>query len=149
VAQRTQAICRCHRLLAELIPGGARRNLSAARAAKILDTIQPTDPVEATRKELALEYVADVRAVDQRIKQLERRMAEVVKATGTSLLSVYGIGPVIAALILGENGDVNRFATRHHFASYTGTAPIGASSGEQIRHRLNRAGNRNSTTRCT
>jgi hypothetical protein len=37
---------------------------------------------------------------------------------------------------------VARFPDRNHFASWTGTAPLDASSGEQVRHRLSRAGNR-------
>ena len=53
-----------------------------------------------------------------------------------------GVGPVVAARILADVGDVARFADRNRFASWTGTAPIDASSGEQIRHRLSRAGNR-------
>ena len=48
----------------------------------------------------------------------------------------------IAARILADVGDVARFADRNRFASWTGTAPLDASSGEQIRHRLSRAGNR-------
>jgi transposase len=39
-------------------------------------------------------------------------------------------------------GNVARFPTKAHFASYTGVAPIEASSGEVVRHRLSRAGNR-------
>jgi transposase len=57
-------------------------------------------------------------------------------------MDIFGIGPVGAARILADVGDVARFADRNHFASWTGTAPIDASSGEQIRHRLSRAGNR-------
>ena len=53
-----------------------------------------------------------------------------------------GIGPIGAARILADVGDVSRFADRNRFASWTGTAPLDASSGEQIRHRLSRAGNR-------
>ena len=63
-------------------------------------------------------------------------------ATGSGLMDVYGIGPAGAARILADVGDVARFADRNRFASWTGTAPIDASSGEQIRHRLSRAGNR-------
>ena len=50
--------------------------------------------------------------------------------------------PVVAARILADVGDVTRFADRNRFASWTGTAPLDASSGEQNRHRLSRAGNR-------
>ena len=53
-----------------------------------------------------------------------------------------GVGPVVAARVLADVGDVTRFADRNRFASWTGTAPLDASSGEQNRHRLSRAGNR-------
>ena len=58
------------------------------------------------------------------------------------LMDIYGIGPAGAARILADVGDVARFPDRNHFGSWTGTAPIDASSGAQIRHRLSRAGNR-------
>jgi transposase len=57
-------------------------------------------------------------------------------------MEIHGIGPAGAARILADVGEVARFPDRNHFASWTGTAPIDASSGEQIRHRLSRAGNR-------
>jgi transposase len=57
-------------------------------------------------------------------------------------MEIHGIGPAVAARILADVGEVARFPDRNHFASWTGTAPIDASSGEQIRHRLSRAGNR-------
>ena len=53
-----------------------------------------------------------------------------------------GVGPVVAARVLADVGDVARFTDRNRFASWTGTAPIDASSGETVRHRLSRAGNR-------
>jgi transposase len=49
---------------------------------------------------------------------------------------------VLAATFLGEVGDIGRFPSKHHFAAHTGTAPRGASSGQVIRHRLSRAGDR-------
>ncbi len=48
----------------------------------------------------------------------------------------------MAELILGEVGDVRRFPSKHHFATYTGSAPTEVSSGEITRHWLSRAGNR-------
>src|SRR3954452_17383170 len=53
-----------------------------------------------------------------------------------------GIGPSGAARLLVEVGYVTRFPDRGHFASWNGTAPIDASSGDVVRHRLSRAGNR-------
>ena len=57
-------------------------------------------------------------------------------------MDIYGIGPAGAARVVAEVGDVARFTDRNRFASWTGTAPLDASSGEQTRHRLSRAGNR-------
>ena len=57
-------------------------------------------------------------------------------------MDLHGVGPVVAARTLADVGDIARFADRNRFASWTGTAPLDASSGEQNRHRLSRAGNR-------
>ena len=65
-----------------------------------------------------------------------------VAATGSTLMELPGVGPVVAARTLADTGDVARFTDRNRFASWTGTAPIEASSGEIVRHRLSRAGNR-------
>jgi transposase len=65
---------------------------------------------------------------------------------GTTLTEVLGVGPVLAAKLLGHAGDITRFPNRDHFASYTATAPVEASSGDRRRHRLNRAGNRQLNT---
>ncbi|MGI8992982.1 MAG: transposase [Nocardioidaceae bacterium] len=57
-------------------------------------------------------------------------------------MDLRGVGPVVAARTLADVGDIARFADRNRVASWTGTAPLDASSGEQNRHRLSRAGNR-------
>lgn len=62
--------------------------------------------------------------------------------SGTSLTQITGISDVLAAKILGHIGDINRFPSADHLASYAGTAPIEASSGDVVRHRLSRRGNR-------
>jgi transposase len=62
--------------------------------------------------------------------------------SNTSLLGLFGVGPVLAATFLGEVGDVGRRPSKHHFAAHTGTAPLEASSGQVIRHRLSREGDR-------
>jgi transposase len=136
--QRTQAVCRLHRLLAELTPGGMRRELSANKARALLARIRPAGDVAAVRVHIARDHLADIRALDARLK----RIADLVAASGTGLTGLFGVGPVIAGRILAEVGDVGRFATKDAFASYNGTAPIDASSGDQVRHRLSRAGNR-------
>ncbi|MFK0047476.1 transposase [Streptomyces sp. NPDC090741] len=69
-------------------------------------------------------------------------MREAVAATRTTLTVLPGLGTVPAAKVIGHIGDVSRFPTEHHFASYTGSAPLDASSGNNVRHRLNTGGNR-------
>ena len=59
-----------------------------------------------------------------------------VLASGSTLMELPGVGPVVAARTLADVGDVARFTDRNRFASWTGTAPIEASSGEIVRHRL-------------
>ncbi len=136
-------MCRLHRLLAELTPGGMRRDLSANKAQALLALIRPADDVGRVRVHIARDHLADIRALDARIKYIGTQIAALVTASGTDLTGLFGIGPVIAGRLLAEVGDVARFATKDAFASYNGTAPIDVSSGDQIRrHRLSRAGNR-------
>jgi transposase len=141
-AQRTQAVCRLHRLLAELTPGGMRRELTANKAQALLARIRPAGDVGRVRMQIARDHLADIRALDARVKYIGTQIAALVTASGTGLTGLFGIGPVIAGRLLAETGDVARFATKDAFASYNGTAPIDVSSGDQIRHRLSRAGNR-------
>jgi transposase len=141
-ALRTQAVCRLHRLLAELTPGGMRRELSANKAQALLARLRPADDVSKVCMHIARDHLADIRALDARIKYLGAQIATLVAASGTGLTGLFGVGSVIAGRILAEVGDVARFATKDTFASYNGTAPIDVSSGDQVRHRLSRAGNR-------
>ena len=140
VAARTQTINRLHRLLMDLVPGGARRNLTAKRAAALLSEVTPAGAPAVTRWELATELVSDVCQLEQRIAAVEARIKAAVAESNTSLLELFGVGPVLAARFLGEVGDIRRFPSKHHFAAHTGTAPLEASSGQVIRHRLSRAG---------
>jgi transposase len=146
-ALRTQAVCRLHRLLVELTPGGTHRGLRAARAQQLLAKLRPVDSVAVVRVQLAHQHLDDIRALDAKMKTVREQIAALVQQTGTRLTDLYGVGPLIAGRIVAEVEDIARFPSRHHFASYNGTAPIDASSGEQVRHRLSRAGNRSSRRR--
>jgi transposase len=94
------------------------------------------------RRQLASEVLRDVRTLDRKIADLNARIEAEVEASGTTLTEIFGIGPILAAKIVGTVGSVARFPTKAHFASYSGTAPVEASSGEVVRHRLSLAGNR-------
>src|SRR5262245_18924206 len=138
----TRMVSQLHQLLLELIPGGAKKDLSAAQAKALLATVRPRDAAGRARRRVAAELIADLERVYQRKKAANKELKELVAATGTSLMDLNGIGPSGAARLLVEVGDITRFPNRGHFASWNGTAPIDASSGEQVRHRLSRAGNR-------
>ena len=140
--EHTRKVAQLHALLLELIPGGAKVFLSAAQARKLLAPLRPRDVVGKTRKRVAMELVADLEKIYARTKTADKELTELVKATGTRLLDLHGIGPSGAARLLVEVGDITRFPDRGHFASWTGTAPIDASSGDHVRHRLSRGGNR-------
>jgi transposase len=89
-----------------------------------------------------MELVVDLERIYQRKKAANKELIAYIKSTGTGLLDLHGIGPSGAARLLVEVGDITRFPDRGHFASWTGTAPIDASSGDRVRHRLSRGGNR-------
>ena len=140
--QRVQTVNRLQRLLSELIPGQRKKDLSALQAKAMLATVRPRDIAGKTRRRMAAEELADLVAVDAKLKKIKAELKAAVAARGSTLMDIHGIGPAGAARILADVGDVARFADRNRFASWTGTAPLDASSGEQIRHRLSRAGNR-------
>ena len=142
VAERTRALNRLHGLLRDLVPGGVAGTLSAHRAARILRGIRPQGASARLRRRLASEILRDVRTLDRKIADLNERIEAEVEASGTTLTEIFGVGPILAAKIIGAVGNVARFPTKAHFASYSGTAPVEASSGEVVRHRLSLAGNR-------
>src|SRR6266550_3344230 len=139
---RTQVACRLHQVLCELIPGGVAKQITAGQAAHILESITPADAVAAARCELAAEFTQDLRGIDAAIRDTRKKLAIAVAAAGTSLTGLFGVGPVIAAAVIGDVREVSRFPDRDHFAACNGTAPIEVSSGGRKIWRLSRRGNR-------
>ena len=140
--EHTRKVSQLHQLLLDLIPGGAKKSLSAAQARALLAKVRPRDTAGKTRRRVAAELIADLERIYQRKKAADKELTSLLAATGTTLLELPGIGPTGAARLLVEAGDITRFPDKAHFASWNGTAPIDASSGDQVRHRLSRAGNR-------
>ena len=129
--------------LAERLPAGQKVLPRLAAAARLRRTGQRLTDVRLTllraraREERALAAAGDA---------LERQIVEVLRTLRTSLPTLCGWGPLGTAEVLVEVGDPRRFPSADAFASYTGTAPIPASSaeptGRPVHHRLNRFGNR-------
>ena len=139
---RTQVACRLHAVLCQLVPGGVSKAITAGQAAQLLGSITLPDAVAAARCELAAAFIDDLRGIDARIRETRKKLTVAVQAAGTSLTGLFGVGPVVAAAVLGDVRDVSRFGGRDHFAACNGTAPIEVSSGQRKVYRLSRRGNR-------
>ena len=142
VGQRTQCVNRLHRDLVGLVAGGAPRALTAKKARALLASVRPRDEIGRLRRQLAAELLAELVTLDKKVSAIEAEVRALVRSTPTGLPKIYGVGPVITALTLGEVGDVARFADRNHFASYNGTAPDDKGSAGSPAHCVNIKGNR-------
>ncbi len=142
IAARTRAICRLHTILALMVEGGLPPKLSAERAATELQTYCPVDAIGTERHRVATEFLVEVQRNDVLLTELHARIKHAVTTSETTVTDVYGVGPIVAAYLIGYTGDIRRFATAGHYARYNATAPLAASSGKIERHRLNPNGQR-------
>lgn len=140
---RCRLVSRMHALLLELDPGGIAKEINASDVDRFLAQIDPVTPAEQLRYDLAVELLADIRRLDDQLKASHKRIRTAVAASGTSVTDIFGIGPIIAAMLIGFTGDISRFASRDRYAAYNGTAPVEFSSGGRTVHRLSTRGNRN------
>jgi transposase len=139
---RTKQCCRLHALVAELVPGGINKEVVVTQARSRLEQITPDDAAAVERHRQALELVDDIDHLDAVLKDSRARITAAVAASATTLTEIFGVGPIVAAMLIGFSGDPSRFATASRYAAYTGTAPIEFSSGGRVTHRLSRRGNR-------
>ena len=126
-----------------MIEGGLSKNLSAKRATTELRKVRPHDAIGIERKRIAIEFLDEVRRNDLALVELHGHVNDAVKTSGTSVTDVFGVGPIVACYLIGYSGDIHRFPDRRSLTRcYNATAPIEASSGPKVRHRLNPNGNR-------
>ena len=114
-------VSQLHQLLLELIPGGAKKDLSAAQAKALLAKVRPRDAAGKTRRRVAAELIGDLERIYARKKAANKELKALLAATGTTLIDLHGIGPSGAARLLVEVGDITRFPTKR--TSRPGTAP--------------------------
>jgi transposase len=138
--QRQRVVCRLHNLFQELAPGGISKEMNASDADELLAKVQPVTPTQRVRYDVAVELLDDIRRLDAQLKASHKRIKEAVKASGTSVIEIYGVGPIIAAELIGHSRDIRRFANRDAYASYNGTAPVEFSSGRRTVHRVSERG---------
>jgi transposase len=140
--ERNRVACRLHAMICELVPGGIAKEISASRAETVLGSLTPTSTIEAAKVAMAFELVGDIRRLDGQLAEMKRRIRDAVVALKTSLTDLFGVGPIVARVVIGYTGDVGRFAKRDRYAAYTGTAPVEMSSAGRIVHRVSLGGNR-------
>lgn len=141
--ERTRVANRLHADLSMAYPGYQRDvGRSFTTRVSLVRAEELVAPDASTRAELARRRIARMRELDGELRELEKRLAALVRWSGTTLTEMVGVSTITAARILGEVRDVRRFSTPSAFASANGTAPVPASSGRTQRHRLNRGGNR-------
>jgi transposase len=129
-------------VLCELAPGGFSKEITAAQAARILGQVTPSGAIAQARHELASQFLDEMRRLDAQLRDTKKKLATAVQASRTTLTEIFGAGPVITGIIIGNVIDVTRFASRDRFAAYNGTAPVEVSSGERKIHRLSLHGSR-------
>ena len=130
-----QTVDRLQSVLAELLPGQAKKDITACQAKRMLASVRPRDIAGKTRRPIAAEELAELVAVEAKMKKATAELKAIVLARGSHLMDLHGVGPVVAARVSADVGDVSRFADLNRFAASTGTAPLDASSGEHPRHR--------------
>jgi transposase len=118
---RTQVACRLHAVLCELVPGGIPGEITAAHAARVLESAKPSGAIELARCELAAEFPGDLRRTGTQMRDTKKKLMVAVRASGTTTTGIFGVGPVVAAIVIGCVAGVSRFGSRDHFAAYNGT----------------------------
>jgi transposase len=145
----TRMVSQLHQLMLELIPGGAKADLSAAQAKALPAKVRPRDAAGETRRRGAAELIADLERIYQRKKAADKELKELVAAIGTTLMELHGIGPSGAARLLVDVGDITRFPNRAHFASGTAPHPSTHPPGTRSDTGYHEPGTGRSIERCT
>jgi transposase len=142
VNERTALANRVHTDLSWLRPGYQHQLPHLTNMAHLHAALQLLSGDDSIRAKVTRSRLERMLTLTEQLGELRIQIDALVRASGSRLPKIYGVGPIVAATIIGHVFDVRRYPTRHHFATANGTAPIPASSGRTVRHRLNRGGNR-------
>jgi transposase len=142
IDERTALANRIHADLGWLRPGYQRQLPRLTQPAHLRSALELLENDQSIRASVTRRRLQRMIEINAELVGLRSQIAELVQQSGTTLTAIYGVGVFVAARFLAEVVDVRRYPTRHAFAAANGSAPIPASSGRTVRHRLNRGGNR-------
>ena len=142
VYERHTLVNQAHAELSGLVPGYQHAHPHLKTSAQVKAVLKLLDGDERVRAEVTRRRLARVLVVTAEAQSVRKQIAAMIAGHADHVAAIYGAGPIIAARFLAEVVDVDRYPTRDAFASANGTAPLAASSGRTVRHRLNRGGNR-------
>ena len=108
---RTKLCCRLHALVGELVPGGIDKEVVVNQARSLLDDIVCGDVAAVERHRQAVELVDEIEHLDVVLKDSRARITAAVAASGTTLTEIFGVGPIVACMLIGYSGDPSRFTT--------------------------------------
>ena len=146
VQTQTREINELRALLAELDPARAA-GLPRLRSRKGFDALARVaytgDVHRDTAAGLIRRLAQQCRDRLDEIRRLEKDIEGLLPERAWRLIAqIPGVGIIVAATLIAEMAGTDGFATHAKMAAWAGTAPLDASSGRQLRHRLNRGGNR-------
>lgn len=142
VREHTVLATQVHAALSGLLPGYQHTHPHLKTVAQVNAMLELLAGDERVRAEVARRRLRRTAEVITEARAVRRQITTMVAGHADHVEALYGAGPIIAARFLAEIVDVDRYPTRDAFASANGTAPLAASSGRTVRHRLNRGGNR-------
>jgi transposase len=121
---RNKLCCRLHALAGELVAGGIVSEVVLNQVRSLLAEIEPDDVAAFERHRQAVELIAELERLDVTMRDSKARIVAAVTASGTTLTEIFGVGPIVAGMLIGYSGDPTRFETASRFAAYTDTAPV-------------------------
>jgi transposase len=124
-------------LEAQLGPEALKGPRVRARLARQLGQLPASPELRVAKQQLRR-----VNEISKEQKELFDELTVLLQAHSPELLKQQSIGTVTAAVIIGRTAGAKRFRSESCFARHTGTAPVPASSGKTVRHRLDRGGDR-------
>ena len=120
---------------------------SSKLATKIVETTTDSDGLDAATIAVLQVLAQRWQFLHTQTTSLKTQLQQMVQQTAPNLYSAYCVGPISAARLLIAAGDnPDRLGSEAAFAALCGASPVPASSGQTIRVRLNRGGNRQANT---